>query len=161
MHEAIHDNHCRVKAVRRGWRMAILATLGGLAMAALAWPTGLERDGFVFDRALAASAHSNAGGHGQGRGPEEAPGQQQPDVADTEPADAQDAVHDVRDSHDPVEEPAVLQIAEDEPANANVIKEIAGLAGDEELSEEEEQEVIRNGWGTWRTADGPETVTSQ
>ena len=161
MHEAIHDNDCRIKLARGGWRIAILATLGGLAMTALALPAGFERDGFVFDQALAASPRSNAGGEGQGRGPEEAPGQQRQDIADTEPADAQDAVRDVTESHDPYEESTVLQIAEEEPANANVIKEVAGLAGDEELSEEEEQEAIRNGWGTWRTADGPEAVISQ
>jgi hypothetical protein len=52
------------------------------------------------------------------------------------------------------------------PGDANagknqVIRELAGLPEDSALSEEEELEAIRSGWGTWRTADGPETVTSQ
>ena len=42
-----------------------------------------------------------------------------------------------------------------------VIQELAGLPEDSALTEEEELEAIRSGWSTWRTADGPVTVTSQ
>lgn len=161
MHEATHDNDCRIKAVRGRRRLAILTVFSGLAMMVLALPAGFERTGFVLDQAMAASPHSNANGKGHGRGPEGTPGQEQQDIADTDPANAQDAVRDATESHDAPEEPIILQIAEEEPANANVIREIGDLAGNEELSEEEEREAIQNGWGTWRTADGPETVTSQ
>lgn len=41
------------------------------------------------------------------------------------------------------------------PANVDVIREITGLEEDSALSEEEELEAIRNGWGSWRTADAP------
>jgi hypothetical protein len=61
------------------------------------------------------------------------------------------------------------EVAEETPSlpdDANsgknqVIQELAGLPEDSALSEEEELEAIRSGWSTWRTADGPVTVTSQ
>ncbi len=52
-------------------------------------------------------------------------------------------------------------IADDQPATTNVIRELSGLPQESELSDEEEREAIRNGWGTWRTADGPETLLAQ
>jgi hypothetical protein len=55
-----------------------------------------------------------------------------------------------------------MPIAEDaEPATHKVIKELAGLPDKSALSDQEESEAIRSGWGTWRTADGPETVIAR
>ncbi len=148
MQDAVHKNDRPNGAAMGVWRLAILASFGGLALTVLALPVDLESGGLIVNPALAANDSSNAGGNGNG--PESVSGQQQTeDFADSE------------ESGGSAEEPAIKPIAEDKPANTNVIKEIAGLAGDAELSEEEELEAIRSGWGTWRTADGPETVVAQ
>ncbi|KKL05824.1 hypothetical protein LCGC14_2602180 [marine sediment metagenome] len=58
--------------------------------------------------------------------------------------------------------PQTPLLPEDENADRNqVIRELAGLPEESALSEEEELEAIRSGWSTWRTADGPRTITSQ
>ena len=122
--------------------------------------------GFAVHGALAAG-NGNAGGNGKGKalGKAGAPGQQQEQAAD---ADEQAA--------DPMEQTATLnggaitetgagggEIAEATPEDAGnqVVQELAGLPENSALTEEEEQEAIRSGWGTWKTADGPETITAQ
>ena len=58
-------------------------------------------------------------------------------------------------------QPAVPPTTGQGPSTQRVIKEIGGVPREAELSSEEELEAIRNGWGTWRTADGPESVIAQ
>lgn len=161
MQDAVHKNDRPNGAAMGVWRLAILASFGGLALTVLALPVDLENDGLIVNPAFAASENSNAGGKGKGKGPESAPGQHQEDLVESEDPSNDDAGSALAESGESVGAPTILPIAEDEPANTNVIKEIAGLAGDAELSEEEELEAIRSGWGTWRTADGPETVVAQ
>jgi hypothetical protein len=162
MQNAIHKVERLNGAVTGIWRLAIMASLGGLAVTVLAAPVSFESSGLVPHRAYAASENSNAGGNGKGKGPESAPGQQKnEDFVESENTGDDAAKSALAESGEQVEQPTILPIAEDGPATTNVIKEIAGLAGDAELSEEEELEAIRNGWGTWRTADGPETVIAQ
>jgi len=162
MHNATHRNNRRNGAVAGYWRIAILASFSSFVLAATALPVSLEGTGLVLNRAFAGSENGNAGGNGKGRGPESAPGQQkQEDFAVSKDLGNNDVESALAESGESAEVPAILPISEDEPAKTNVIKEIAGLAGDAELSEEEEIEAIRSGWGTWRTADGPETVVAQ
>lgn len=65
------------------------------------------------------------------------------------------------ESGDDSAESVLLPAASDERSTPKVIKEVGGVTGETELSTEEELEAIRNGWGTWRTADGPESVIAQ
>ncbi|UCH73097.1 MAG: hypothetical protein JSU82_12100 [Rhodospirillales bacterium] len=53
------------------------------------------------------------------------------------------------------------QLGDQGRSQSGVIKQVAGVSEETELSDEEELEAIRNGWGTWRTADGPESVVAQ
>ena len=77
-------------------------------------------------------------------------------------AEAETAIAEAAETGENPDDTTILPISEDvQKSNNKVIKEIAGLSDDSELSEEEELEAIRSGWGTWRTADGPETVLSQ
>lgn len=107
----------------------------------------------------------NSGGNGNGKGRSGAPGQTDQDVVDdgfgsTGATDDVEAA--VAESGHDADEPAVPDIADDPaPATIQVIKELGGLPDQSALSEEEELEAIRNGWGTWRTADGPETILAQ
>jgi len=159
MRSAVHKDHRRNGAVAGHWRIAILACFGGLALAAFTLPFGFDDSGLVLNRATAASANSADGNR---KGPQSAPGQQQQeDLVDSEDVRNNDAEAARPESNQLADERTIVPIAEGEPANTNVIKEIAGLAGDTELSEEEEREAIQSGWGTWRTADGPDTVTAQ
>lgn len=111
----------------------------------------------LFVKAANAMENSSIGGN-NGNGKNSAPGQNKPaggnggNVA-ANPADSidvdgsDDGGRSLESAHDPL-------IAEDiPPANIEVIKEIAGLPEDAGLSEEEEMEAIRSGWGTWRTAE--------
>lgn len=143
-----------VKGLRR---IAMLASVCGIALAATALPVGVDGSGFVVNSAFAA-AGGNGNGGGNGKGRENAPGQQVTGSGGSAEADAESALSDSGEQDATSDE---LPIAEDAPANVRVIKEIAGLADDSELSEEEELEAIRNGWGTWRTADGPESIIAQ
>lgn len=160
MQNANNTNNRRNRVRSGARRIAILASVGGLVLAALALPVSVEGDGFVLSPAFGASENGNAGGKGKGKGPASAPGQQPTeDLVKSEAVGVDEEGSALADSI--AEEPTLLPIAGNEPANTNVIKEIAGLAGDAELSEEEELEAIHSGWGTWRTADGPETVVAQ
>ncbi len=162
MHNAVLKDGYRLGRASGVRRIAVAAVLGGLALATLALPVSLENGGIVLSSTLAASDNSNAGGNGKGKGRDNAPGRQvTDDVADSGATGATEAGAAMVDSDGTAEEPVMMPIAEDGPGNTNVIKEIAGLAGEAELSEEEELEAIRNGWGTWRTADGPETFITQ
>lgn len=67
----------------------------------------------------------------------------------------------IAESSDDSVDSVLVPATGDENSTPNVIKEVAGVTGETELSAEEEREAIRNGWGTWRTADGPESVVAQ
>lgn len=105
----------------------------------------------------------NTGGNGNGKGRSGAPGQADQDVVDDGTTDVTDDVEAaVAEGDHEINESAVPEIADDPaPATIQVIKELGGMPEQSALSEEEELEAIRNGWGTWRTADGPETILAQ
>ena len=138
---------------------AITALAPAFALAfvfTVAVPVGFD-SGFGEKSALAAG--KGGGGHGKGAGNGGAPisGAQAPQIE-------QDSICVTclleSDGGEVAEETPPLP--EDENAGRNqVIQELAGLPEDSALSEEEELEAIRSGWSTWRTADGPVTVTSQ
>jgi hypothetical protein len=162
MHNAVHKEGYRLGRTSGVTRIAVATVFGGLALATLVLLANLESGRIVLSTALAASDNSNAGGNGKGKGRDNAPGRQATDdVAESGATGIAEAGATMMDSDGTAEEPVMLPVAEDGPGNTNVINEIAGLAGEAELSEEEELEAIRNGWGTWRTADGPETVITQ
>ena len=135
----------------------------GIALA-VDWPDGT----LAVDSAYAkgnGGGGGNGGGNGGGKGRSSAPGQADDDVVSddfgaTDPAnDVEAAISD--DGQENVET-NLPDIAEDTaPASIQVIKELAGLPDKSALSEEEELEAIQSGWGTWRTADGPETIMAQ
>lgn len=139
-------------------RLAALASVCVIALAsATALPITLDNHGITLKFAYA----GNGNGNGKGNGNDSAPGQQK-QLTDGQDAADEDAVNSVAAESGEIEQPATLPIAEDtEPASNKVIKELAGLPEESALSEEEELEAIRSGWGTWRTADGPETVIAQ
>jgi hypothetical protein len=161
-------------------RVALLASLCTVALATTASvPVAFDNHGPTFKSAFAGNGNgggngggnSGGGNSGGGNGKDDAPGQQKK-LADDESAEEEEAVTSAVEGtvdfdetvaeNGEVEQPMILPIAEDaEPANNKVIKELAGLPEDSALSDAEEQEAIRSGWGTWRTADGPETVISQ
>lgn len=144
--------------------VATLACICVIALAAAtALPVALDHHGLTIKAAFAGNGNGNAGGNGNGK--DSAPGQQKQLTDDQSAADEDSvtaAAEGTASETGEIEQPAVLPIAEDaEPANNKVIKELAGLPEESALSEEEELEAIRSGWGTWRTADGPETVIAQ
>jgi hypothetical protein len=160
MQNATHRNNRRNGGVAGYWRIAILASFGGFLLAAVALPVSLESNGLALNLAFAGSEDGTAGGNG--KGPQSTPGKQtQEDFTVSEDLGNDDVESALAESGESAQAPATVPISEDAPAKTNVIKEIAGLAGDAELSEEEEIEAIRSGWGTWRTADGPETIIAQ
>lgn len=105
----------------------------------------------------------NSGGNGGGNGRGNAPGQAGEDVASDDLGLGADSVEaTASDGRQDDVEAGVPQIADETaPASMLVIKELAGLPENSALSEEEELEAIRSGWGTWRTADGPDTIMAQ
>lgn len=147
-------------------RAAMLASVCAIALAAAtAMPVGLDDHGVTFKTAFAGNGNGGGNGNAGGNGKDGAPGQQK-QLADDQSAADEDAVTSIAEGtaaeSGEFEQPAILPIAEDtEPASNKVIKELAGLPEESALSEEEELEAIRSGWGTWRTADGPETVIAQ
>ena len=149
----MHDRPNGLSATIR--RLATLASICGFALAAVSLPVGVDSSGLISKPAFA------AGGNGNGKGRENAPGQEKQEIVDSDDLGEADAEEAIAESGDNPEDSTLLPIAEDVPANAKVIKEIAGLSQESELSEEEELEAIRSGWGTWRTADGPESVVAQ
>ena len=159
-------DHKAKSALLRG--MALASVCAFALAAAVAAPVTLGAHGPDMKAAFAGNGNGNGNGGnagGNGNGKDGAPGQQK-QLADDQSSAEDDAVAaavegEPGDGSD-LEQPLVLPIAEDsEPANNKVIKELAGLPEDSALSEEEEMEAIRSGWGTWRTADGPETVIAQ
>lgn len=133
----------------------------GIAMA-VDWPHGTLAVGAAYAKG---SGGGNGGGNGGGKGRSTAPGQTDEavvsdDLGATDPASDVDAAVSGDGKEDV--EAGLPDIAEDStPASIQVIKELAGLPDNSALSEEEELEAIQSGWGTWRTADGPETIMAQ
>ncbi len=131
---------------------------------AIALPVSLD-SGFSVNGAFAAgNGNGNAGGNGKGKalGKAGAPGQQQDQVADADEhagvSGGATAGVGAEAGGDEIAEATPLVL---EDTNNKVVQELAGLPDSSVLSEEEEQEAIRSGWGTWRTADGPNGVTAQ
>jgi hypothetical protein len=144
------------------FRMVALVPLFAFVLAA-AWAAPVTIDG---NELVIKAAFAGKGGNGNGNGKDGAPGQQKQFVEDQASAADEDAVTSVAEGEGPegpgMDQPTVLPIAEDaEPAATKVVKELAGIPEESALTEEEEIEAIRSGWGTWRTADGPETVIAQ
>lgn len=149
---------------RRGdRRIAILVPAVAFAFTvAIALPVSMDT-GFSVNSAFAAAngngnGGGNAGGKGKALGKTGAPGQQADEVAD---ADEHAGI-----SGSAAAEAGASEIDGETPlllldANNRVIQELAGLPESSALSEEEELEAIRSGWGTWRTADGPDSFTVQ
>lgn len=155
----MHDRPNGLSATIR--RLATMASICGFALAAISLPVSIDSSGLVPKPAFA--ANGNAGGNGNGNGKDGAPGQNKEEVVESDELGDTDAEPEaaIAEPGESPEDSTLLPIAEDVPANAKVIKEIAGLSEESELSEEEELEAIRSGWGTWRTADGPESVIAQ
>lgn len=110
-------------------------------------------------------SNGGGGGNGGGKGRDNAPGQAGQDIVSDNFGSADEA-GDVEasisgDGREDVEAGVPEIVDETAPASILVIKELAGLPDNSALSEEEELEAIRSGWGTWRTADGPDTVMAQ
>lgn len=140
----------------RGFRRAlILASVCGFALAATALPIGVDSSSLALKSALA------AGGNGNGHGRSGAPGQQGKSGAGSAGSSAESAISESGGHDEASDDPAIDDAAPARPANARVVREIAGLTEESELSDEEEDKAIRSGWGTWRTADGPESVLTQ
>jgi len=166
-----HKSNKVSEAKTSALRVVLLASLCTVALATTAIiPVAFDNQGPTFKSAFAGNGKGggnsgNGNGNGNANGKDDAPGQQKklPEDQSAEEEDAvTSAVEGTIAENGEVEQPTILPIAEDaEPANNKVIKELAGLADESALSDEEEQEAIRSGWGTWRTADGPETVISQ
>lgn len=158
----MHKSDIKTEGKTSALQVAVLASVCAIALAtAAAMPVALNDHGLTVKSAFAGNGNGNNGGNGK----DDAPGQQKK-LADDESAAEEDAVTSIAEGtaaeNGEFEQPAILPIAEDaEPANNKVIKELAGLPEESALSEEEELEAIRSGWGTWRTADGPETVIAQ
>jgi hypothetical protein len=149
-------------------RVALLASVCAIALAtAVAMPVALDDHGLTVKSAIAGNGNgggnANSDGNRNGRG--DAPGQEKKLTNDSSAAEDDAAVAAAEGTEaggGEFPQPVILPIAEDaEPATNKVIKELAGLPEESALSEEEEMEAIRSGWGTWRTADGPETVIAQ
>jgi len=144
------------RTVRRGGggagrRMAIIASSACLAIVALALPDTDHGRGLVVAQAVAA---------GENSGTDAVPAQKKRFPG------SESAVDEIADpvATDPGGSTAASSPSEADgqgSTTTHVIKEIAGVSDDTELSSEEELEAIRNGWGTWRTADGPESVIAQ
>lgn len=147
-------------------RLAALASIFAIALAAAtASPFTIGAHGVAVQAAFAGNGNGNGADNGKGNGNDGAPGQQK-QLADDGTSSDDEALSSVAEGVDTegrdVEQPTVVPIAEDaEPATHKVIKELAGLPDKSALSDEEETDAIRSGWGTWRTADGPETVIAR
>jgi hypothetical protein len=164
--EMMHTSNKKTEGKASVLRMALLASVCAIALATVAaMPVALDDHGLTVKSAIAGNGNGNAGGNGNGNGRDGAPGQQK-QLADDPTAADEDAATSIAEGTaadgGEIGQPTILPIAEDaEPANNLVIKELAGLPEESALSEEEELEAIRTGWGTWRTADGPDTVIAQ
>jgi hypothetical protein len=156
----------KTKGKATALRVALLASVYIIALATMAVaPVALDNHGLTIKSAFAGNGNGNGNAGGNGNGRDNAPGQQKQLASDPTAAD-EDAATSIAEGTaadgGEIGQPAILPIADgEEPANNMVIKELAGLPEESALSEEEEQEAIRSGWGTWRTADGPDTVIAQ
>lgn len=142
------------------WRVARLAAVCTVVLVvAAAAPIHMDHGIFALKSALAGHHNDNGNGKGGYRG--DAPGQlKKADGLDNGAADPAEAIGAEGDG-DPRPVDLLPIDADGTPANIEVIKEIAGLPDESSLSEQEELEAILNGWGTWRTADGPTTSAIQ
>jgi hypothetical protein len=162
----MHKSDMKTEGKTSALRVAVLASVCAIVLAtAAAMPVALNDHGLTVKSAFAGNGNGGGNGNSGGNGKDNAPGQEKK-LADDQSAADEDAVTSMAEGiaaeNGEFEQPAILPIAEDaQPANNKVIKELAGLPEDSALSEEEELEAIRSGWGTWRTADGPETVIAQ
>lgn len=148
-------------------RLALLAPVCALVFAtALAAPIAVDQDGLSLNAAQAGkggNGNGRGGGNGNGNGPDGAPGQTKdkggPASGGADPEasiGAEGSIGGSIDGGTELTNAVTPLIAEDlPPATVEVIREIAGLPEQSGLSEEEEMDAIRNGWGSWRTADGP------
>lgn len=148
--------------IMRPLRSTALVSLFAIALAA-AWAAPVTLDGHALS---VKAAFAGKGGNGNGNGKDNAPGQQNKLPEEGTAAADEESVTSVAEGEGPEGsgelQPTILPIAEDaEPTATKVVKELAGIPEESALSEEEEMEAIRSGWGTWRTADGPETVIAQ
>lgn len=164
----IQMSNKKIEGKAHAVRVALLASVCAIAMAtAVAMPVALDDHGLTVKSAIAGNGNGggNANSGGNGNGKDDAPGQEKKLTNDSS-ADEDDAAVAAAEGTEAgggeFPQPVISPIAEDaEPATNKVIKELAGLPEESALSEEEEMEAIRSGWGTWRTADGPETVITQ
>ena len=166
----MHKSNKKIEGKARTLRVALLASVCAIALAAtVAMPVALDNHGLTVKSAIAGNGNGGGNGNGNsggnGNGKDSAPGQEKKlanDASTAEEDAAMAAVEGIDAESGEFPQPVILPIAEDaEPATNKVIKELAGLPEESALSEEEEMEAIRSGWGTWRTADGPETVIAQ
>lgn len=158
MHSRVHrkDRRSGVAAVIRSF--ALVASSGSLALMALALSMGPDGALLMTAPAFAGGETGSSGGTGKGTGG--APGLLKNEKflgAEDSADEATESVATESESGGSSLPPTPGQGA----STPRVIKEIAGVPGETELSSEEELEAIRNGWGTWRTADGPESVVAQ
>jgi hypothetical protein len=148
---------------RKGARaITALAPVFALAFVfTVAAPVGFD-SGFA-EKSVLAAGKGGGGGHGGGHGKGGGKGGGKGAAPIPEEQAASIERDDFGIEADGSEVAADTPLLPDDPnAGKNqVIQELAGLPEDSALSEEEELEAIRSGWSTWRTADGPVTVTSQ
>ncbi|MBE9557142.1 MAG: hypothetical protein IMF08_09825 [Proteobacteria bacterium] len=162
----MHKSNKKIEGKARTLRVALLASVCAIALAAtVAMPVALDNHGLTVKSAIAGNGNGGGNSGGNGNGKDSAPGQDKKladDASTAEEDSAMAAVEGIDAEGGELPQPVILPIAEDaEPATNKVIKELAGLPEESALSEEEEMKAIRSGWGTWRTADGPETVIAQ
>ncbi len=164
----IQMSNKKIEGKAHAVRVALLASVCAIALAtAVAMPVALDDHGLTVKSAIAGNGNGGGNGNsgGNGNGKDSAPGQEKKlanDASTAEEDAAMAAVEGIDAESGELPQSVILPIAEDaEPATNKVIKELAGLPEESALSEEEEMEAIRSGWGTWRTADGPETVIAQ
>lgn len=164
----IQMSNKKIEGKAHAVRVALLASVCAIALAtAVAMPVALDDHGLTVKSAIAGNGNGGGNGNsgGNGNGKDSAPGQEKKlanDASTAEEDATMAAVEGIDAESGELPQPVILPIAEDaEPATNKVIKELAGLPEESALSEEEEMEAIRSGWGTWRTADGPETVIAQ
>ena len=162
----MYKSNKKIEGKARTLRVALLASVCAIALAAtVAMPVALDNHGLTVKSAIAGNGNGGGNSGGNGNGKDSAPGQDKKladDASTAEEDSAMAAVEGIDAEGGELPQPVILPIAEDaEPATNKVIKELAGLPEESALSEEEEMKAIRSGWGTWRTADGPETVIAQ
>lgn len=156
MHSRVHRKNRRSGAAAVIRRFALVASSGSLALMALALSTGPDGTPLMTAPAFAGGENSSSGGTGEGTGG--APGL----LKNEKFLGAEGSVDETAESAAAESGGSSLPPTPGQGSSTpRVIKEIAGVPGETELSSEEELDAIRNGWGTWRTADGPDSVVAQ